>query len=125
MSEKKTVLDSLYFVNKSNRRVALEIITGGPGQTSSISVKIDDLIDIGDIHGNLPETIIGDNKTLNGKYLIIACSISDTSREINHTEMRIRLTGGIIFMEYPLFAKVDNEGDTVDYLCIIEFYNPS
>lgn len=125
MKDKRTALDTLYFVNESNKKVSLEIITGGLGQTSTFDVEIEGILDIKNAHGNIPQTVISDNKTLNGKILIISCTITDTSRDTNYTELRIRLNGGIMFLEYPLFANVENEGDTVDYRCVIRFFNPS
>ncbi|RZJ51766.1 MAG: hypothetical protein EOO44_13895 [Flavobacterium sp.] len=125
MKDKRTALDTLYFVNESNKKVSLEIITGGLGQTSTFDAKIEGILDIKKANGSIPQTIISDNKTLNGKILTIACTITDTSRDTNYTELRIRLNGGIMFVEYPLFANVENEGDTVDYRCVIRFFNPS
>lgn len=124
MENQKTSLDTLYFVNKTNKKISIEIITGGIGQTSTINASIDGIFDE-NANGYLPETIINSNKNLEGKTLIISCTISDTSREINYTELRIRLKGGLLYAEYPLFASVENEGDTISYRCIIRFYNPS
>jgi hypothetical protein len=124
MKDKRTALDTLYFVNESNKKVSLEIITGGLGQTSTFDAKIEGILDIKKANGSIPQTIISDNKTLIGKILIISCTITDTSRDTNYTELRIRLNGGIMFIEYPLFANVENEGDTVDYRCVIRFFNP-
>ncbi len=124
MENQKTSLDTLYFVNKTNKKISIEIITGGIGQTSTINASIDGIFDE-NANGYLPETIINSNKNLEGKTLIISCTITDTSREINYTELRIRLKGGLLYAEYPLFASVENEGDTISYRCIIRFYNPS
>jgi len=125
MNEERTALDTLYFVNDSNKKVSLEVITGGFGQTSTFDAKIDGILDLQKINGSLSPTIITDNKSLKGKVLIISCTITDTSRDTNYTELRIRLNGGIMFIEYPLFANVENEGDTVNYRCVIRFFNPS
>ena len=124
MENQKTSLDTLYIVNKTNKKISIEIITGGIGQTSTINASIDGIFDE-NANGYLPETIINSNKNLEGKTLIISCTITDTSREINYTELRIRLKGGLLYAEYPLFASVENEGDTISYRCIIRFYNPS
>lgn len=125
MNKERTALDTLYFVNDSNKKVSLEVITGGLGQTSTFDAKIDGILDLQKINGNLPPTIITDNKSLRGKVLILSCTITDTSKDTNYTELRIRLNGGIMFLEYPLFANVEKEGDTVNYRCVIRFFNPS
>jgi hypothetical protein len=118
-------LDTLYLVNNTDQTIALEIITGGIDQTSTINVEIiDDQIIAKGIIGNLPQTNIGSNKGLQGKILSVTCTISDTSRDTNYTELRIRLNGGILFMEYPLFATVADEGDSVNYVCIVRFFKP-
>jgi hypothetical protein len=121
---KRKALDTLYFVNESNKTVTLEVITGGVGQTSKMSVYIDDDPVKENHPGMLPTTNLGLNKALQGKILTINCTIADTSRETNFTEMRIRLNGGIIFMEYPLFANVEEEGGSVNYTCLITFFKP-
>jgi hypothetical protein len=126
MKKQKTALDTLYFVdNSEDKDVTLEIITGGINQTSTIDAEIDNIIIIDSAHGYVPPKIIGKNKNLIGKILIISCTITDTSRDTNFTELRIRLNGGIIFIEYPLFAEVENEGDSINYRCVIRFFNPS
>ncbi len=122
--EDRTSLDTLYLVNRTNQKVSLEIITGGIEQTSTINAEIDDIKVVDGVNGYLPETVLGKNKDLNGKILIVACTISDTSRNTNYTELILRLRGGMTFREYHLFATVENEGDSVSYICIIHFYNP-
>ncbi|GAB2949298.1 hypothetical protein GCM10027048_12940 [Hymenobacter coalescens] len=123
---KRTVaLDTLYLVNDTDQVLALELITGGLNQTSTINVEIlNTQVIARGIQGALPQTNIGTNKELSGKILSIACIIADTSRDTNYTELRIRLNGGMMFMEYPLFATVDAEGDMVNYVCIIRFFKP-
>lgn len=118
-------LDTLYLVSDTDQTVSLEVITGGIDQTSTINVEIiDSQIVAKGIQGNLPQTTIGSNKDLQGKILSVTCTITDTSRDTNYTELRIRLNGGILFMEYPLFATVPEEGDTINYVCIIRFFKP-
>ncbi|MBO0360706.1 hypothetical protein J0X19_22285 [Hymenobacter sp. BT186] len=123
---KETIaLDTLYLVGDTDQSIALEVITGGINQTSTINVEIigSQIIAKG-IQGNLPQTTIGSNKELQGKILSVTCSIADTSRDTNYTELRIRLNGGILFMEYPLFATVAEEGDSVNYVCVVRFFKP-
>lgn len=124
MPDQRTALDTLYFVDGSEKDVVLEIITGGVNQTSTMSIFIDDTAVAENQHGGLQPTVIGTNRTLAGKILTVACNIADTSRDTNFTELRVRLNGGILFMEHPLFATVETEGDSVDYLCIVRFFKP-
>lgn len=123
-TKKRTALDTLYFVNSSNRNVSLEVRTGGPGQTSRMRIELDDTEIVTGHPGHFPETIIGSNKFLQEKTLLINCTITDTSKDTNFTELRIRLDGGIMFMEFPLFASVENDGDSVNYTCLITFFKP-
>ena len=123
-TKKRTAIDTLYFVNATNRKVTLEVITGSIGQTSKMTITLDDE-EIAKNHvGIFDETVIGSNSELEGKVLTVVCTIADTSRETNLTEMRIRLNGGILFMEFPLFAIVENEGDSANYTCIFTFFKP-
>ncbi|HQW92897.1 MAG TPA: hypothetical protein PKY28_07340 [Ferruginibacter sp.] len=123
-TSKRTAIDTLYFVNATNRKVSLEVITGSIGQTSKMTINLDGADIIKNHPGIFPETVIGANNELEGKVLTIVCTIADTSRDTNMTEMRIRLNGGIIFMEFPLFAIVENEGDSVNYTCFFTFFKP-
>jgi|SRR5687768_4557959 len=123
-TSKRKALDTLYFVDASNKKVTLEVITGGVGQTSRMSIFLEDEEIIKNHPGIFPVTEIGSNKELQRKILTIVCTIADTSRDTNFTEMRIRLNGGIIFMEFPLFATVETEGASVNYTCLITFFKP-
>jgi hypothetical protein len=123
-TKKKTALDTLYFVNGSNKNVTLEAITGDVGQKSRMSIDLDGKEIAKNHDGSFPETVLGSNKDLLAQTLTIVCTIADTSRNTNFTELRLRLKGGIIFQEYPLFAEVENEGDSVKYICIITFFKP-
>lgn len=123
-TKKKTALDTLYFVNGSNKNITLEAITGDVGQTSRMSIDLEGKEIVKNHNGSFPETVLGSNKELLGQTLTIVCTIADTSRNTNFTELRLRLKGGIIFQEYPLFAEVENEGDSVKYICIITFFKP-
>lgn len=122
--KKKTALDTLYFVNDTNKNITLEAITGDIGQTSRMTIGLDNEEIAKNHDGSFPETVLGSNKDLKGKVLTIVCTIADTSRNTNFTELRLRLKGGIIFQEYPLFAEVENEGDSVKYTCLITFFKP-
>lgn len=123
-TKKRTALDTLYFVNGTNRIITLEVITGSIGQTSKMTITLNDKEIKKNHPGIFREAPIGTNNELNGKLLTIVCTISDTSRETDLTEMRIRLNGGIMFMEFPLFAIVENQGDSVNYTCLITFFKP-
>jgi len=105
------------------KEVSLEIIIGAPGQTGNSLIRLDDETPIEDQHaGSYNETPIDSNKNLQGKTLWITTTISDTSRDTNYTEMIIRLRGGVVFREYHLSKTVDKEGDSVPYICAIEFF---
>lgn len=123
-TKKVAALDTLYFVNSSNRNVTLEAITGGVGQTSKMTVDIDGEEKAKNHPGNLPETVLGSNKDLQAKTLTVVCVITDTSNDTNYTELRLKLNGGIMFQEFPLFAEVENNGDSVKYVCVITFFKP-
>lgn len=123
-TKKRTALDTLYFVNGTKRNITLEVITGSVGQTSKMSIELEDEVIVKNHPGILPLTVIGTNANLEDKVLTIVCTIADTSRDTNLTEMRIRLNGGIMFMEFPLFATVEEEGDSANYTCFITFFKP-
>lgn len=120
----KTTLDTLYVIDNSPNPVRVDIKVGAAGQTSNMTVKLDDTVLAQDISGNFPETVIGTNALLNGKKLTIAATIADTSRETNLTTLTILVKGGASDKEFPLAKTVNDEGDSADYLCHIEFFNP-
>ncbi|WKL47509.1 hypothetical protein Q1W71_21440 [Flavobacterium pectinovorum] len=124
MKEQKTILHNYYFVNSKNTPVTLEVITGSVGQTSAIDAKIEGVLNIENANGGISETTIGENKSLQGRTLIISCTITDTSRDTNYTELRVRLRGGVNFAENQLFFTVENEGESVNYQCIIHLVKP-
>lgn len=121
----KTTLDTLYLVNSGNRKINLEIIVGEEGQSSFTSIKLDKVLINPEFKGNLEKTEIGTNSVLNGKILRISSTIADTSKKTNLTSLSITLSGGFMTRNYPLYKLVDSEGDSADYLCNIEFYNPT
>lgn len=121
----KTTLDTLYLVNSGNRKISLEIIVGDEGQTSLTNVKLDTASIALEHRGNLEKTEIGKNLDLNGKTLRIIATVADTSKKSNLTSLNIKILGGFLARSYPLYKLVDTEGDSADYVCNIEFYNPT
>ncbi|WP_163408594.1 hypothetical protein [Flavobacterium ajazii] len=121
----KTTLDTLYLINDSNRMVSIEIVIGDQGQTSTLSISLDKEDLISNHVGNLPKTAIKENKLLHGKNLKIQATITDTSKETNVTSLNVKLSGGFLVRNYPLYKMVDQEGESADYYCNIEFINPS
>lgn len=119
-----TTLDTLCIVNGSDDNIALEIWVGAEEQTSDMTIKLDDTIIAENHAGNFPSTILGTNKSLNGKKLSIVAVITDTSRKTNFTSLSIQLTGGISTDTHNLSKTVNDEGASADYLCLIEFFKP-
>lgn len=123
MKEQKTDLNTNYAVKKTDHPVSIRVMTGGINQTSVISAEVGNLLNIPEAYGSIPETIIGSNKELKGKRLLLTCIIADTSRDTNYTELKITLKGGSNpkASDFHLFTSVENEGDSVKYTCIISF----
>ncbi|MFT3703477.1 MAG: hypothetical protein QM802_13965 [Agriterribacter sp.] len=119
-----TTLDTLYIVNGSDNNITLEINVGAEEQTGDMTIKLDDAIIVENHAGDFHETIIGTNKSLNGKKLSIVANIVDTSRKTNFTSLSIHLKGGVTPNDFNLAKTVDDEGASVDYLCLIEFFKP-
>jgi hypothetical protein len=119
-----TTLDTLYILDGSDNTVTLEVNAGAQGQTSDMTIKLDGSIITENRAGDFPKTVLGTNKALNGKKLSIVATIADTSRETNFTSLMIHLKGGAIPNDFPLSKTVDNEGESADYLCLIEFFQP-
>lgn len=119
-----TTLDRIYIIDDSANNVTLAIKVGDKGQTSDMTIKLDENIIAENHTGDLAETILGNNKQLNGKKLTVVATIADTSRETNLTSLKIQLKGGMDPAEYNLLKNVADEGASVDYLCIIQFYKP-
>ena len=119
-----TALDTLYIVNASDNKITLEINVGAEEQTGDMTIKLDNDIIVENHAGDFPETTIGTNKSLNGKKLSIIATIADTSRKTNFTGLGIHLKGGITPNDFNLAKTVDEEGASVDYLCLIEFFKP-
>lgn len=124
VAAEKTSLDTLYIVNSSNNPVTLQVIAGAEGQTSDMTIKLDDTAIAENLAGDFKETALGSNKELNGKKLSIVATIADTSGTTNLTSLTIQLKGGIATGEFPLSKTVDEDGESEDYLCLIEFFNP-
>ncbi|MFT4015315.1 MAG: hypothetical protein QM668_00015 [Agriterribacter sp.] len=119
-----TTLDTLYIVDGSDNNVSLAIKVGDKGQTSDMTIKLDDKVITENHPGDFDTTVLGTNKMLDGKKLSITATIADTSREINLTCLKIQLTGGMDAVAFPLSKTVDEEGASADYLCLIEFFKP-
>ena len=120
----KTNLDTLYLVNDKNRKIKLNITVGDEGQSSMLTVRLNKTVLIENHEGDLIDYEIGNNNELNGKKLKIVATISDTSRTTNLTFLNIKINGGVLTRNYPLYKTVENEGDAADYYCNIEFYKP-
>lgn len=120
----KTTLDTLYLINSTTRKVNLDITVGDEGQTSLLTVRLNKEIIEENHSGNLTKCTIGKNNELNGKVLKIEVTIADTSRKTNLTFVNIKLSGGVLTRNYPLYKTVNNEGDSADYYCHIKFFKP-
>lgn len=121
----KTTLDTLYLIDDSNKIVSIEILVGDQGQTSILSMSLEKEDIISNHIGNLPKTGIMQNKFLHGKNLKIQATITDTSKETNVTSLNLKLSGGFLSRNYPLYKTLDDEGESADYYCNIEFFNPA
>ena len=119
-----TTLETLYLVNGSPNEVKLSIDVGDPGQSSDMTVRLSGNVIVEDHPGELPQRVIGTNKNLEGKILTIVATITDMPQTSNVTRLQINLSGGPVPSNFKLRRKVDKEGQSVDYLCLIEFFNP-
>ena len=120
-----TTLDTLYLVNDSNDDITLKVTVGSQGQTSDMTIKIDDDNVIENHPGNFGPTAVGKNVELQGRTLRIVATIADTSQQTDHTELSITIFGGVLTHEYPPLSKtVDEQGASVNYLCLIKFFKP-
>jgi hypothetical protein len=117
-------LDTLYIVDGSDNAVSLEIKVGAEEQTSDMTIHLDNTVVAENHAGDLPATVLGTNKSINGKKLRIVATITDTSRKTNFTSLSLRLTGGMSTDNFSLSKTVDEEGASADYLCLIEFFRP-
>lgn len=122
--EDNTALDTIYVLDDLTNNITLTVKVGDKGQTSDMTVKLDQQIIVQNHAGDLAETILGPNEQLNGKQLRLVATIADTSRETDITSLTIQLKGGLDVAEYHLLKKVTEEGASVDYLCLIEFFKP-
>jgi hypothetical protein len=117
----QTALDTVYLVGDSEKEVTLEIIIGEAGQTATTNINIDAIPKVEDFRGSYPENPLGTNRELQNKTLFIATTITDTSELSNVTEMIIRLRGGAAFREYHLSKVVEEDHQSVPYVCMIQF----
>ena len=123
-SDFTVALDRLYIAGDADNIVTLEVNAGDKGQTSDMTIKLDDKVIANEIAGDFNETPLGTNNELIGKKLSIVATIADTSRDTNLTSLTIHLKGGFTPETFPLSKEVDREGQSVDYLCLIEFFEP-
>ena len=119
-----TTLDTVYIVDDSNTPITLEVNVGAEGQTSDMTIMLGSTIIVQNQAGDFSQTPVGTNSQLNGKKLSIVANIADTSKETNLTSLTIHLKGGVSPNDFPLNKTVDAEGDSEDYICLIEFFNP-
>lgn len=124
VTAESTALDTLYITNESNIQVTLSVNAGAQGQTSDMTITLDDKIIIKNLAGDFGETALGTNIKIAGKVLRIVATIADTSRLTNFTSLTIHLKGGQENSDFPLSKTVDQEGDYADYICRIEFFKP-
>ncbi|MEO9144168.1 MAG: hypothetical protein ABI237_01300 [Ginsengibacter sp.] len=120
----KTTLDTVYIVDDSNIQITLEVNVGAEGQTSDMTIMLDKRVVVQNLAGDFSETPLGTNNQLNGEKLSIVANIADTSRDTNLTNLTIHLKGGVSPNNFPLCKTVNEQGDSEDYLCLIEFFNP-
>lgn len=119
-----TTLDTLYVVDGSETNVRLAISVQGDGQTSLMTIKLNNNRIVEDLRGNFFQTVVGTNLDLEGSKLSIVATVSDTSKTTNFTGLTIHLKGGTISNDFVLSKTVDEEGKSADYLCLIEFFKP-
>lgn len=117
------VLDDVYSVDESTNEITLAVIPGDKGQTSDMTIKLDDKV-IAEKHaGNFGTTSLGTNQSIIGKKLGIVATIADTSEDTNVTSLKIELRGGMNPEDYNLSKSVSEKGRSIDYICNIEFIN--
>jgi len=122
VTAESTALDTLYITNESNIQVTLSVNAGAQGQTSDMTITLDNKIIIKNLAGDFGETALGTNIKIAGKVLRIVATIADTSQVTNFTSLTIHLKGGQENSDFPLSKTVDQEGDSADYICRIEFF---
>lgn len=120
-----TTLDTLYILDGSDDVVTLEVNAGAAGQASDMSIELDGDTITDKLAGDFPETTLGTNRELNRKRLRIVATITDLSRETNVTSLTVRLKGGPADTDFLLAKEVEREGASVDYICLIRFFQPS
>jgi hypothetical protein len=117
-------IETVYIVDQTNTPITLEIIVGGENQTSDMTVRLDGGVIEKNLTGDFAERTLGSNREMNGKQLSIVATIADTSRTTNYTSLHIKLKGGFIDNNFLLPKTVKQEGDSADYLCLINFFKP-
>ncbi len=124
-SAERTTLDTLYILDGSDNEVTLEVNAGAAGQASDMSIELDGSTVVDKLAGDFSETVLGTNKEMNRKRLRIVATIADLSRETNVTSLTVRLKGGPADTDFLLAKEVEQEGASVDYICLIRFFQPS
>ena len=115
-------LNDFYLVDNSANDVKVELKIGAIGQKGLSSLNLGNgKFNKENVKGDLPQTSIGENKDLDMKKLTVLTTISDTSKQTNNTNLEIILTGGLNKKSYSLNKTVNSEGDSADYICVIQF----
>lgn len=116
------VLNTVYITENSEQPITLEVNAGPVGQTSDMTITLDQQIIADEIAGDFPATVIGSNNGLKGKILRIVATIADTSKKTNITSLKIHLKGGAEAIEFPLSKTVESQGASADYICKFKFF---
>ena len=115
-------LNDFYTVDNSTNDVKIELKIGAIGQKGLSSLNLaNGKFNKENVKGNLSPTSISKNKDLDMMKLTILTTIADTSKQTNNTNLEIILTGGLNKKTYSLNRTVDAEGDSADYICVIQF----
>lgn len=123
-----TLKDDIYLIGNFKRKINLEIIAGPFGQSARMIVEIDGKPAIeGEYEhiGNFPQTSLGLDNEVNGKVVSIVATITDLAKDTNYTSLELILTGGLTTKTYQLNKTVDEQGQSADYICFIEFFDPN
>ncbi len=123
-----TLKDDIYLIGNFKRKINLEIIAGPFGQSAKMIVEIDGKPAIpGEPEhiGNFPQTSLGLDTKIHRKVVSIIATITDLSKDTNYTSLELIFTGGLTTKTYSLNKIVDEEGQSADYICFIEFFDPN
>lgn len=120
-SSGKTSHADLYFVNKSNNKVILDIEIGDTGQSGISKIVLDGVTIQPEIIGSIRGQELGSNKSLDGKFLEVTTVITDVSKKTNLTSFDFNLTGGTESFRFVMQRSVQKEGGSVGYKISIFF----